>query len=109
MKHCIGCGLPVIADDGVNYRCPPCWGTFKAAGGTPLRDVTIVERAGIRVSNTTYSNHSLYCRECGKPLGMTRRVKFALQCGSECHTCDACAWKKKNAPPPSPSSDGLPK
>lgn len=109
MKYCVQCGQQNIPDDAFVYRCRPCWEAYQAAGAKTVRTTTMTEWAGMRVASITYKNHALYCRNDGKPLGMTRRVRFALERGGEVLTCDACAWKKKNAPPPSPSTNGLPK
>lgn len=106
-RFCVQCGERNIPEDIAwrQYRCPPCWDAFKAAGGAVIRIVTPSQWAGVRTADISYKNHALYCRDCGGKLGMTRRVKFALGVGSECLTCDTCATKRKNAPYSSPSSD----
>ena len=98
MKFCVQCGAQNMPDEAFGYRCRPCWEAYQAAGGKTEKVTTMSEWAGMRVANITFKNHALYCNLCGRPLGMTRRVRYALQCGSEALTCDACARARKSPP-----------
>lgn len=121
MKYCVQCGK--TASWFVSNRCGTCYDAWKKAGkiiATPwVKETPGYPAVGIRTGGTAYSNHALFCRECGGKIPpKCDRQLYALKKGGECVRCDDCYYEnhpreilrrpRSNPLPPAPHVPRLP-